>query len=57
MTTLPKPHLFKPEESKPLRWGVFGAGWIAEQMIKTAQSRPTHPTSGRLEVGLRSVHR
>lgn len=37
MTSLPKPHLFKPEESKPLRWGIFGAGWIAEQMIKTVQ--------------------
>lgn len=37
MTSLPKPHLFKPEDSKPLRWGVFGAGWIAEQMIKTVQ--------------------
>ena len=37
MTTLPKPHIFKPEESKPLRWGIFGAGWIAEAMVKTAQ--------------------
>ncbi len=37
MTSLPKPHLFRPEDSRPLRWGVFGAGWIAEQMIKTAQ--------------------
>ena len=37
MRSLPKPHLFRSEESKPLRWGVFGAGWIAEQMIKTAQ--------------------
>jgi len=37
MTTLPKPHLFTPEDSKPLRWGIFGAGWIAEQMIQTVQ--------------------
>jgi predicted dehydrogenase len=37
MTTLPKPHYFRPEDSKPLRWGIFGAGWIAEQMLKTAQ--------------------
>ena len=37
MTSLPKPHIFKPEDSKPLRWGIFGAGWIAEQMIKTVQ--------------------
>jgi predicted dehydrogenase len=37
MTTLPKPHLFTPEDSQPLRWGIFGAGWIAEQMIKTVQ--------------------
>jgi predicted dehydrogenase len=37
MSKLPKPHIFKPEDSKPLRWGIFGAGWISEQMIKTAQ--------------------
>ncbi|MSO16731.1 MAG: Gfo/Idh/MocA family oxidoreductase [Candidatus Planktophila sp.] len=37
MATLPKPHLFRLEDSRPLRWGIFGAGWIAEQMIKTAQ--------------------
>jgi len=37
MTTLPKPRHFTPEDSKPLRWGIFGAGWIAEQMVKTAQ--------------------
>ena len=34
---LPKPNIFKPEDSKPLRWGIFGAGWIAEAMIKTIQ--------------------
>ena len=37
MRTLPKPHIFKAAESKPLRWGIFGAGWISEAMIKTAQ--------------------
>ena len=37
MTTLPKPHIFKSSESKPLRWGIFGAGWIADAMMKTAQ--------------------
>ena len=37
MTTLPKPHIFTAQESKPLRWGVFGAGWISEAMVKTAQ--------------------
>ena len=37
MTTLPKPHIFKADESKPLRWGIFGAGWIADAMVKTAQ--------------------
>jgi predicted dehydrogenase len=37
MRTLPKPHVFKAAESKPLRWGIFGAGWISEAMIKTAQ--------------------
>ena len=37
MTTLPKPHIFKAADSKPLRWGIFGAGWISEAMIKTAQ--------------------
>lgn len=36
-TTLPKPHIFKSTDSKPLRWGIFGAGWIAEAMVKTAQ--------------------
>jgi predicted dehydrogenase len=36
MSKLPKPHIFKPEESKPLRWGIFGAGWISEQMVITA---------------------
>ena len=36
MSKLPKPHIFKPEESKPLRWGVFGAGWIVDAMLKTA---------------------
>ncbi|MEN9687173.1 MAG: hypothetical protein RL381_185 [Actinomycetota bacterium] len=37
MTSLPKPHIFAPAESKPLRWGVFGAGWISDAMVKTAQ--------------------
>lgn len=37
MITLPKPHLFSPAESKPLRWGIFGAGWISEAMVKTAK--------------------
>lgn len=37
MSALPAPHLFKPEESRKLRWGIFGAGWIAEAMIATAQ--------------------
>jgi hypothetical protein len=37
MSTLPKPHIFKAAESKPLRWGIFGAGWISEAMVKTAQ--------------------
>ena len=37
MTTLPQPHLFTAAESKPLRWGIFGAGWISEAMVKTAQ--------------------
>jgi predicted dehydrogenase len=37
MTTLPKPHIFKAADSKPLRWGVFGAGWISDAMVKTAQ--------------------
>ena len=36
MSKLPKPHIFKPSESKPLRWGVFGAGWIVDAMLKTA---------------------
>jgi predicted dehydrogenase len=37
MSKLPKPHYFRPEDSKKLRWGIFGAGWIAEAMVKTAQ--------------------
>ena len=37
MTALPKPHIFTSAESKPLRWGIFGAGWIAEAMVNTAQ--------------------
>jgi len=37
MTTLPKPHIFTAADSKPLRWGVFGAGWISDAMVKTAQ--------------------
>ena len=37
MNSLPRPHLFRPEESKKLRWGIFGAGWIAEVMIATVQ--------------------
>lgn len=37
MPTLPQPHIFKASESKPLRWGVFGAGWISEAMVRTAQ--------------------
>lgn len=37
MASLPQPHIFTSAESKPLRWGIFGAGWIAEAMIKTAQ--------------------
>ena len=30
MTTLPKPHVFSAADSKPLRWGIFGAGWISD---------------------------
>ena len=26
MSKFPTPHRFKPEDSKPLRWGIFGAG-------------------------------
>lgn len=37
MKSLPSPTYFKPEESKKLRWGIFGAGWIAEAMIATVQ--------------------
>ena len=37
MNSLPIPHLFKAQESKKLRWGIFGAGWIAEAMIATVQ--------------------
>lgn len=37
MSALPTPHIFKAEASKPLRWGIFGAGWIAECMIATVQ--------------------
>ena len=37
MPSLPKPHIFKAADSKPLRWGVFGAGQISDSMIKTIQ--------------------
>lgn len=37
MGKLPKPHIFEPKDSKPLRWGVFGAGWISDCMVRTAQ--------------------
>lgn len=37
MNSLPRPNLFKPDNSKKLRWGIFGAGWIAEVMIATVQ--------------------
>ena len=37
MTTLPKPHIFQAKDSKPLRWGIFGAGWISDAMVNTAQ--------------------
>jgi predicted dehydrogenase len=37
MSKLPKPHIFTQTDSKPLRWGVFGAGWIVDAMLKTAQ--------------------
>lgn len=37
MSKLPKPHIFTQTDSKPLRWGVFGAGWIVDTMLKTAQ--------------------
>ena len=37
MKSLPLPTYFRPEESKKLRWGIFGAGWIAEAMISTVQ--------------------
>ena len=37
MSLLPQPEYFKSEDSKPLRWGIFGAGWIAEAMVNTAQ--------------------
>lgn len=37
MSALPTPLIFKAEDSKPLRWGIFGAGWIAECMIATVQ--------------------
>ncbi|MSY30281.1 MAG: gfo/Idh/MocA family oxidoreductase, partial [Actinobacteria bacterium] len=41
MTTLPKPHVFSAADSKPLRWGIFGAGWISDAMVKTAQLNST----------------
>ena len=37
MTSLPKPHIFTAADSKPLRWGVFGAGEISDSMVKTIQ--------------------
>ena len=37
MSKFPAPHRFKPEDSKPLRWGIFGAGWISDAMVRTAQ--------------------
>ena len=33
MSALPKPHIFTAAESKPLRWGIFGGGWISEEMV------------------------
>lgn len=41
MKTLPQPHLFTAADSKPLRWGIFGAGWISDAMVKTAQLNST----------------
>ena len=41
MTVLPKPHVFTAADSKPLRWGIFGAGWISDAMVKTAQLNST----------------
>ncbi len=41
MSLLPKPAYFKSEDSKPLRWGIFGAGWIADAMVNTVQKNST----------------
>ncbi|MEY3803253.1 MAG: hypothetical protein RL126_397, partial [Actinomycetota bacterium] len=37
MHQLPQPHIFHDSESRPLRWGIFGAGWISDAMVKTAK--------------------
>jgi len=34
MSKLPKPHIFTQADSKPLRWGVFGAGWIVKKDLE-----------------------
>jgi predicted dehydrogenase len=41
LQSLPKPHIFSAAESRPLRWGIFGAGWISDAMVKTAQLNST----------------
>lgn len=37
MKSLPQPKIIDSTQTQPLRWGIFGAGWIAEAMVKTAQ--------------------
>jgi len=37
VSVIPAPTLFKSEDSPPLRWGVVGAGGIAETMTRTVQ--------------------
>ena len=68
MSKFPEPHRFLPKDSKPLRWGVFGAGWIVDAMLKTAAKNSNQQfvaiasrTPGKAEAmaakyGIASVH-
>ena len=37
-TSLPKSRVAPPMEAPPLRWGILGSGWIAEQFIGSVRA-------------------
>ncbi len=54
LASLPSPRTPDPMEAPPLRWGVMGPGWIAEQFVESLQA---HTRQGVVAVGSRALPR